>query len=184
MNEELYNLIERLANLLRHETRQTGLAMGLQPVQQEALYYLSICNRYSDTLLAVTDYLGLTKGTVSQTLKVLETKGLIEKVKDSEDKRITHLKVTEAGRTFLTQTCPPQQFSEVACKLSAQTQGTLQEALTEMLHQYQQRSGRNGFGVCRQCKYNQSSQGRFVCGLTKESLSVQDTKQICREFTQ
>ncbi|MCG7535161.1 MarR family winged helix-turn-helix transcriptional regulator [Pseudoalteromonas sp. OOF1S-7] len=184
MNEELYNLIERLANLLRHETRQAGLAMGLQPIQQEALYYLSTCNRYSDTLLAVTDYLGLTKGTVSQTLKVLETKGLVEKIKDTEDKRITHLTVTEAGRTFLNQTCPPRQFSEVACNLPVQTQSALQEALTEMLYQYQQRSGRNGFGVCRQCKYNQSSQGRFVCGLTKESLSEQDTRLICREFTQ
>ncbi|MCP4325394.1 MAG: MarR family transcriptional regulator, partial [Alteromonadales bacterium] len=65
MNNELFNIIERLANLLRQEIRLAGKELGLQPVQQEALYYLSICNKYSDTTLAVTEYLGLTKGTVS-----------------------------------------------------------------------------------------------------------------------
>ena len=82
MNDELFNLIERLANLLRQETRLEGQSLGLQPIQQEALYYLSTCNRYSDTTLAVTEFLGLTKGTVSQSLKILESKALISKVKD------------------------------------------------------------------------------------------------------
>ena len=76
MSEDLFNIIERLANVLRQEVRAEGQSLGLQPVQQEALYYLSICNRYSDTTLAVTEYLGLTKGTVSQSLKVLENKTL------------------------------------------------------------------------------------------------------------
>ena len=63
--------LERLASLLRSERRNRLLKHGLQPIQFEVLYYLSICNRYSDTPMGVTDYLGQTKGTVSQTLKVL-----------------------------------------------------------------------------------------------------------------
>jgi DNA-binding MarR family transcriptional regulator len=53
---------------------QAGAAHGLQPVQLEVLNYLSSCNRYSDTPMAVTEYLGQTKGTVSQTIKTLEKK--------------------------------------------------------------------------------------------------------------
>ena len=96
MNQtNLYPLIERIGNLLRTELRKSGHDLGLQPVHLEALHFLSICNRYSDTPMAVTDYLGATKGTVSQTLKVLETKGYLTKVVDVKDRRVQHLKVSK-----------------------------------------------------------------------------------------
>ena len=69
----IFYTVERLSELLKVDSRQAGVEQGLQPVQVEVLHYLSICNKYSDTPMAVTEYLGLTKGTVSQTLKVLES---------------------------------------------------------------------------------------------------------------
>ena len=61
----IYDYVERLSELLRVDARRAGAAHGLLPVQLEALHYLSICNCYSDTPMAVTEYLGQTKGTVS-----------------------------------------------------------------------------------------------------------------------
>ena len=78
--EPIYQYLERMANLLRTDTRRSMVEKGLQPVQLEALHYLSQCNRYSDTPAAVADFLGLTKGTVSQTLGLLENVGMIEKL--------------------------------------------------------------------------------------------------------
>ena len=83
--ETLYHLLEK-DYLLRNEVRADLAPYGLQPIHLEALYYLSICNRFSDTPKAVTEYLGLTKGTVSQSLKVLEAEGYIDKQVDSVDK--------------------------------------------------------------------------------------------------
>lgn len=182
MNNELFNIIERLANLLRQEVRAEGLSLGLQPIQQEALYYLSICNRYSDTTLAVTEYLGLTKGTVSQSLKVLESKALIVREKDAVDKRVTHLKLTEAGEQFLADTCPPKKFSEAIGQLSDSNQKQTASLMQEVLRNYQVTTGRTAFGVCKNCKYNQTSSDGILCGLTKESLTVDDTQLICREY--
>ncbi len=184
MNDDLYNLIERLANLLRQEARAVGHNMGLQPVHQDALHYLASCNRYSDTTLAVTEYLGLTKGTVSQTLKVLESKALITREKDPNDKRITHLTVTEAGKAFLTQTAPPKKFSQAISHLATDEQQQAKTLLEKTLLHYQQLAGRNAFGVCRHCKFNQQSADGIVCGLTKESLTFSDTELICREYAQ
>ena len=45
----------------------------------------------------MTEYLSLTKGTVSQTLMVLERKGLIQKKPDKKDGRIVHFKYYEGG---------------------------------------------------------------------------------------
>ena len=182
MNDELFNLIERLANLLRQETRLEGQSLGLQPSQQEALYYLSTCNRYSDTTLAVTEFLGLTKGTVSQSLKILESKALIVKVKDKNDKRITHLKVTDVGRDFLVKTCPPQKFTDAITGLSVDEQHETKALLENVLNNYQQSTGRTAFGVCQHCKFNQKTNGGILCGLTKEALSHDDIKLICREY--
>ena len=182
MNNELFNLIERLANLLRQETRAAGLSLGLQPVQQEALYYLSTCNRYSDTTLAVTEFLGLTKGTVSQSLKVLESKKLIAREKDKSDKRITHLKVTDVGHRFLASTCPPKKFTEAVSELSSIDQNSTANLLTEILKNYQIATGRVAFGVCRNCTFNQKTPQGIMCGLTQEPLSTEDTMLICREY--
>ncbi len=182
MNIDLFNYLERIANLIRQEIRLDGQSLGLQPVQQEALHYLSICNRYSDTTLAVTEFLGLTKGTVSQSLKVLQNKGLISKVKDKTDKRVTHLHLTSVGRTFIAKTYPPTKFTTAVAGLSVADQEATKELLQTVLRNYQQAAGRVAFGVCKHCKFNQPSSGGILCGLTKETLSTYDTTLICREF--
>lgn len=94
----LYDYLERLTSLMRVWSREQPLVAELQPVQLSALHYLARCNRYSDTPLGVTEYLGLTKGTVSQSLKVLEGRGLISKLPDARDRRSVHLRLTDAGR--------------------------------------------------------------------------------------
>ena len=64
----LLELVERLGNLMRAKLRRVSAQMQLQPVHMQALLYLSQANRYSNTPQALTEYLGLTKGTVSQSL--------------------------------------------------------------------------------------------------------------------
>ncbi|MCA9453857.1 MAG: MarR family transcriptional regulator, partial [Nitrospira sp.] len=99
--QEANDVLERLCNLQRMEARAFGLRYGLQPVQMEALTYLTQCNRYSNTPQAVAEYLGLTKGTVSQSLKVLEQKGFLRKEADHEDKRIVRLAPTTKGSNLV-----------------------------------------------------------------------------------
>jgi DNA-binding MarR family transcriptional regulator len=182
MMNDTFILIERLANLLRNEARIAGQAYDLQPVQHDALHYLSVCNRYSDTPLAVTEYLGLTKGTVSQTLKILENRGLLSKQKDSEDKRVTHLALTNAGKEYIQQAFPPRDFMKSMESFPNEQKESLQNQLKQLLTTYQNTSGRTGFGICQHCLHNQSHDGQFICGLTKETLSLEDIDLICREF--
>lgn len=103
----LFDLLERLSSLTRVWFREHPLLADIQPIQLSALLYLARCNGYSNTPLAVADYLGLTKGTVSQSLKALEAKGLISKSQDARDKRSVHLLLTEQARTLLAEVMPP-----------------------------------------------------------------------------
>src|SRR5436305_9438981 len=93
----LLELVERLGNLMRSELRKSGSDEALQPVHVQALVYLSKANRYSNTPQALADYLGLTKGTVSQTLLLLDRRGLIERFEDDIDRRVVRLRPPAAG---------------------------------------------------------------------------------------
>jgi hypothetical protein len=53
---QFFDLLDRLGNLVRVNLRATGNRYGLQPVHLQALIYLSIANRYSNTPQALTEY--------------------------------------------------------------------------------------------------------------------------------
>lgn len=172
-------LLERLASLLRSEGRNLLIAYGLQPVQFEALHYLSICNRYSDTPMSVTEYLGQTKGSVSQTLKVLEKKGLIVKTTDSNDKRVSHMTVTKEGRKLVNRVLPS---SLLQSAIDDKDIVKLNVSLSALLISVQQANGFKSFGQCASCRHNiKSDTGDYLCGLTKEPLTRIDIQLICRE---
>jgi MarR family transcriptional repressor of emrRAB len=177
----LYPLIERIGNLLRAEIRKAGIAFGLQPVHVQALYYLSQCNRYSDTPAAVTDYLGATKGTVSQSLQVLERKGYINKRADPHDRRVQHLGVSDEGRRALAKLLPPAIFQEAALRIPEGEYLDAGRVLTGLLRELQRSNRSRTFGVCMSCRFFRSDGHTHHCGLTKEPLSRSDSEKICRE---
>ncbi|PLW67089.1 MarR family winged helix-turn-helix transcriptional regulator [Pseudohalioglobus lutimaris] len=179
---ETQHLLERVASLLRTETRNLLLVHGLQPVQFEALHYLSICNRYSDTPMGVTEYLGQTKGSVSQTLKVLEKKGLIEKTADKSDKRVAHLSVTKAGRNLVSSMLPSPSLARAGKQLGRTDEASIDASLRNLLRSMQQANNFKTFGQCATCRHNiRLTDDEYVCGLTEEALSGEDIELICRE---
>jgi DNA-binding MarR family transcriptional regulator len=174
--------LERLANLLRAEARRSGAAYGLQPVQLDALNYLAMCNRYSNTPLAVAEYLGLTKGTVSQTLNVLEARGLISKTADAEDKRQVRLKITTTGVAVLRDGIPAPLLAAACSSISEVEREQVLSGLRTLLLACQRANNFKAFGACHTCRYNQRiAEGDYFCGLTQEPLSTGEVNLICRE---
>lgn len=179
----LEQLIERLSGLLRSDVRALLSAEGLQPVQLEALAYLARANRYSDTPKGVSEYLGQTKGTVSQTLNVLENRELLVKVPDEEDRRVTHLRLTDRGQEILAWARPAPVLQTAAKQMPPQALAALNEQLTELLKAMQRANHYRSFAQCAGCKHNVSkSGGGFWCNLTQEPLTAAEVKLICREF--
>lgn len=176
----LFDLLERLSSLMRIWFRQHPLLADIQPIQLSALMYLARCNRYSNTPLGVTDYLGLTKGTVSQSLKALESKGLIVKSQDARDKRSVHLELTPAARELLDAVLPPAFLQNAAQQMGANAE-QLQTLLGELLRNVQRGNDVASFGLCKTCRFHREENGAPFCGLTQEPLARPDVELICRE---
>lgn len=177
----VHDLIERLGNLVRADVRAACHVLGVRPVQIEALHYLTQCNRYSDTPQAVTEYLGLTKGTVSQTLNVLADKGLLRKHSDTNDKRLVHLKPTAKGRRLVERVVPSGLLSMGIDNLSRSERQVTLEALRLLLRTIQKANGLKTFAACHTCRFNRKIDGGRFCELTQEPLSEDDVALICRE---
>jgi DNA-binding MarR family transcriptional regulator len=176
----LFDLLERLSSLTRIWFRRHPLLAELQPIQLSALMYLARCNHYSNTPLGVTDYLGLTKGTVSQSLKALEAKGLIAKRQDARDKRSVHLQLTEPARGLLQALLPPDFLAAGEARMGERGV-QLQALLGELLREVQRSADVPSFGLCRSCRFHQQVDGQPFCGLTQEPLAPADAALICRE---
>lgn len=171
-------LIERIGLLLHNLGRQSAVLQGLQPVHVLALDYLSRCNRYSDTPLATAHYLQSTKGTVSQSLRLLEQRGLLRRKADRNDGRVVHLRLTSRGRRVLDQCRPLIAGLPAGCEDESQI---VEQALESLLHDLQRENGLRTFGQCRTCRHLLREQGRFRCDLTGERLRPVETSQICHE---
>ena len=188
MNESARNLLELLsclARVMQGEARAHALGAGLQPVHLSALFYLRDANRYSNTPQALTEFLGSTKGTVSQSLLLLYRKGFVERQADPQDGRVVRLRLSAVGESLLRGVDSDRRPWEAAVgALSPEEAALTSAALETVLRSLQRgRSGRS-FGVCATCThFTRLGTRSFRCGLTGESLSKSDSTKICREHT-
>jgi len=179
---DIYELIECMTSLIRSEERKKCTELGLQPVHFQVLNYLSRANKFSNTPAAVANYLGMTRGTVSQSLIILEKKGYIEKTPDTHDKRVIHLRLLPDGANILKEARPSDLFSSATEILKSTDPlspdaNVFQQALTALQKANQSQS----FGVCKTCRNFSSKNGDFFCELTQQKLTSEDSEQICQE---
>lgn len=180
---DVYAPIERMVALIRSEERRRCTELGLQPVHLQVLDYVSRCNRYSDTPAALANYLGMTRGTVSQTVLLLERNGFVEKITDTQDKRIVHLKLSTEGEVILEKARPANLFENANTIFSQNTFINHEDSFLNALLALQKANQSQSFGLCKTCQYFTQTTDGFTCGLTKQPLSELDSQKICQEHT-
>ena len=180
---DVFDLIERMSALIRSEERKKCTELGLQPVHLQILDYLSRCNRYSDTPAALTNYLGMTRGTVSQTVLLLVKKGFIKKTADAADRRMVHLSLLTDGSAILKQARTSDLFSQAALLFKEHDFINNEDMFIKALTALQKANKSQSFGLCKTCRYFTTTSGGFTCGLTKEKLSQSDSEKICQEHS-
>jgi DNA-binding MarR family transcriptional regulator len=174
-SSELLYRLERLGRLLRAESH----AGGLNPAQWEALRYLARANRFSNSPIALTAYLDATKGTVSQTVKALERKGLIAKAPRAGEKRSITLSLTGKGNEAL-KADPLAQMTEALDGLGGKSRRRMAKSADEILTAESTRRKLQSFGTCPSCRFfrESSEQGPF-CMAFEQPLTAEDTRRIC-----
>jgi MarR family transcriptional regulator, negative regulator of the multidrug operon emrRAB len=180
---DVFELIERMAALIRAEERKKCTELGLQVVHLQVLDYLSRCNRYSDTPAALSNYLGMTRGTVSQTLLLLEKKAYIKKTTDVADRRVVHLSLLPEGETILEKARQSELFKQAALIFQEHGFVNQEQVFVKALMALQKANRSQSFGLCKSCQHFTKLPDGFQCGLTKQTLSHSDSEKICQEHS-
>ena len=173
----LHSLIERIGRVIAAEDR-TG---DLNPAQAAALGYLARANRFSRKPSVVAEYLGATRGTVSQTLKALDRKGLVTEMPASGDKRSISYEVTPDGHAALDR-CTS--LAKVLSEMDNDAASALEEALRDLLGRMLTARSMRSFGLCRTCRHHADNNGQLHCQLLNVPLAPRDADQICAEHEQ
>ena len=178
-SRRLAALLARISRLIATDAH----AKGLRPVQWEVLRYLARANRFSNTAVALCAYLGLTKGTVSQTLMALEAKGFVRKEADEQDRRCTRLSLTPAAKKMLRN--DPIGETEAALEgLPVSTRHKLERGLDALLSARLAARAHRPFGQCQDCLHfaaNHPEGAPHRCQLLGEKLRDLDAVKICCE---
>ena len=176
----LVELLERLGLLLRTERRRRSSSHGLSEVHLALLDYLARCNRFSNTPGAASEYLGITKGTISQSIKLLESRGLVRKHTDREDKRITRLTLTRAGAA-LARPRAVDAWHAVLEELPKDELAVATRTLRALLAGLQEKNDYRTFQQCGSCRHLVSDESEYRCGLTRQPLKASDLERICMD---
>ena len=177
----LLGILDRLGNLLRSDMRRVGGESGLQVVHLQAMIYLAQANRFSNTPQALAEYLGLTKGTVSQSLLLLDRNNLIERYQDGEDRRVVRLRLSSEGEEMLRVNGLHELWRNSTRDLSANRIRTVVSALRDTLFRIQDQAGGSNFGTCETCiHWSRRSARAYHCEWYGERLSMAESRELCR----
>ena len=161
-------------------------ASGLNPAQWEALRFIARANRFSRSPGAIARYMGITRGTVSQTLIALESKGYIARSRCDVDRRAVAIELTDTGRSLISDD-PLCLVLRAADALSCEAQGQLAEGLEGLVRAVQAAKGMPEIGPCMNCVHFRPGaaddpEAACHCALNDAMLSLEETGRLCVEF--
>jgi len=168
------DLINRLARL----DAASAWNVDLNPAQRAVLGYLARANRFSRSPSQVADYLGSTRGTVSQTCKSLVQKGFLTERRSTEDKRVISFDLTTKGTDALAE---HSQLQAALARLTSAETSALSDALQDVLKSILAKNDGRPFGVCKTCRHHETRKTGGYCQLLAVPLEPAETEQICHE---
>ncbi|MEP3347386.1 MAG: MarR family transcriptional regulator [Litoreibacter sp.] len=173
-DERVRNLINRLARLDVART-WTG---DVNPAQRAALEYLRDANQFSRTPSHVAEYLGTTRGTMSQTLKALLRKEYVREERSASDRRSISYTLTEHGAAIVTD---ENILAGAFGSLSPTEVATLETVLSGGLKKILEQNGSRSFGLCYSCNFHTINNEHPYCKLLSLPLTEVESEKICVE---
>jgi DNA-binding MarR family transcriptional regulator len=175
----------RLSEALKALQWKEATAGGLSPVQVQILIFLFHHSESKRTVSYIADEFSISRPTVSDAIKALMAKGLVEKKTGGKDKRSQSLALTtkgiaaaEAAANYTNALKAPLD------KLGFMQKDVLLITLTELVHQLHRGGVLINQRMCFGCKYYSSIQKphKHFCRLLKTGIDDTDIRIDCHDY--
>ena len=171
---QIRELINRLARL----DAATAWGNDLNPTQRAVLDYLGRANRFSRSPSHVAEYLGTTRGTVSQSFKSLVQKNYVTEHRSELDKRTIRFEFTSSGRDVSN---ADNYLMDALNDCTDGEKDALRSSLRAILGKVISKNKGRSFGLCKTCAHHLHTPDGGYCKLLAESLLPHEIHQICFE---
>jgi DNA-binding MarR family transcriptional regulator len=174
--------LERIGESFRVLLWEHAQTHGLSPIQIQILLFI----KYHDQALNGVSHLArefqVTKPTVSDAVKSLTQKGLVEKQKSQEDRRAYFLKLTPKGQSLTEEV---DNFADPLIdtieKLDASDQTAIFRIITDLIHDLNQKGIVSQQRMCKTCRHFENGGSGAYCKLLQTHLSSEDIRLDCPE---
>lgn len=92
--------LERISEAFRVMLWEAGKKNKLSPIQVQLLIFLNYHDSGHCTITCLSEEFAMSKPTISEVVKTLENKGLVQKVNSEKDSRSFHLTLSSAGKNL------------------------------------------------------------------------------------
>lgn len=175
--------LERLSEGFRVLLWEKAKVLGLSPIQIQILVFIQFHSDEKCKVSYLAQEFCLTKPTVSEAVKSLEQKGLVERRAETTDGRSHTLHLTTAGKTAVAQAADfaHPMLGSIA-QIPATDKGVLLEQLLGVVGQLQRLGIISLQRMCFSCHfYEKNDEGHFCRFLNKPLRNI-ELRVDCEEF--
>ena len=146
--------ISKIGLALKTNSWQDANQHGLSPTQGQILGLLNSKGGIGTRLSAIANDLGVTAATTSDAVSTLVEKGLVQKIKATDDKRAIALSLTPQGQKVAEQVADwSDLLLEAVSELSEAEQEMLLSGLIKMIRKLQEKNKVSVAKMCINCQF-------------------------------
>ena len=175
--------LERLSQVFRILLWEKAKEHGLSPIQIQLLIFIRHHSADKTTISYLAQEFNLTKPTISDAIKILEQKKLIQKFTDRTDTRSYTISLTTTGKKIVLET---ENFANPLTEIISSAKNTDKEVLWEIVSNLIVRLNKMEIitiqRTCFNCKHYSIKNKSHFCNLLELKLLIKDIRIDCREF--
>ncbi|WP_273565882.1 MarR family transcriptional regulator [Maribacter halichondriae] len=175
--------LERVSEVFKILLWDKAKLVGLSPIQIQILIFIAFHKKSLCNVSHLAREFNVTKPTVSDAVRVLDKKGMIEKDFSSSDSRSYSIALSDLGNYIISQT---YDFSNPLKKQIDTFNEAELESLFKTLSELIYKLNRNGIlsiqRTCYGCKFYQKNKKTDYCNLLQKKLLNHEIRLDCPEY--
>lgn len=175
--------LERLSQVFRILLWEKAKEHSLSPIQIQLLIFIRHHSADKTTISYLAQEFNFTKPTISDAIKILEQKKLIQKITDKADTRSYTINLTTTGKKIVSETETfANPLTEIISKATDTDKIVLWENISNLIVKLNKLEVISVQRTCFNCKHYSIKNKTHFCNLLDLKLLTQDIRIDCGEF--
>ncbi len=175
--------LERLSQVFRVLLWEKAKEHKLSPIQIQLLIFIQHHSNDKTTVSYLAQEFNLTKPTISDAIKVLDRKGLLQKIAHTKDARSYSIRLTEEGQKVVEET---ENFvnplKEIVSEADEADKVVLWANISNLIAVLNKMGIISVQRTCPNCQYYSVNNEVHFCSLLNQTLFTKDIRMDCPEF--